>query len=306
MSIIKSLRKLFLQPDAALRKILRSCSPWIKRDKLYLSTMYFLSHGSILNWKNPKTFNEKQNWLKLWSKDKGFEKYVDKYDVRQYVKETIGEEYLIPSLGIWNTVDDINFNNMPSQYVLKTTHDSGGVVIVNNQKPTEEQISFLKTHLKTNYFLREREYPYKDVHGRIIAEKFLQDSHGGEVRDYKFFCFNGKPRLLFIASDRFKSADEKPKFDYFDMELNHLNMRSKGHKNNETLKHITIPNFEEMKELAARLSHGFPFVRIDFYNVNGKIYFGEITFFHDAGIVPMIPDNWNKLLGDWILLPNNE
>lgn len=303
MNIIK---KLIKHPDAALLKVWRKVSRLIPGDRFYISGLYFISHRRRMPWKNPVTFNEKLNWLKLWSKDKDFGKYVDKYTVREHVATKIGENYLIPCLGVWDSVEDIDFDSLPDKYVLKTTHDSSGVVIVHNSRPDKEQIAKLKSHLKRDYFWNGREFPYHNLKPRIIAEKYMVDESGWDLKDYKIFCFNGEPEILFLASERFKSKNSKPKFDYFDMELNHLPISSKGHANNESNLKPIIPNFEKMKELAAALSAGFPFIRIDFYNINGDIYFGEMTFFHDDGVVPLHPAEWNKRLGDMITLPQDD
>ncbi len=300
---MNNLSKIAKHPDNGLRRLWRNLSPYIPNDRFYLSVMYFLSHGSLMDWKNPKTFNQKLNWLKLWSKDKGFEKYVDKYEVRNHVREAIGDEYLIPLLGVWDSVDDIDFAKLPKDYVLKNTHDSGGVVIVKDGMITDEGLKKLKDHQKKNYFWNGREYPYLKAKPRIVAEQYMVDESGWDLKDYKFFCFDGKPEILFLASERFKTKGGKAKFDYFDMNLNHLPFHSKGHEQNLENLHPQVPNFELMKELAAKLSKGFPFIRVDFYNINGKVYFGELTFFHDDATVPLKPKKWNRILGDMIRLP---
>lgn len=301
--MLNKVKKLFTQPDAALRKIWRFFSPFVKDDKTYLSVMYFLAHGEKMNWENPTKFNEKLNWLKLWSKDKDFDKYVDKYAVREYVKQKIGEEYLIPCLGVWEKIEDIDYKSLPEKYVLKTTHDSGGIAIVNGV-PTSEQLQKLKKHLTKNYFWGGREYPYLNVHPRIIAEKFMVDESGCDLKDYKFFCFNGEPQIMYLASERFKSKGQKAKYDFFDMDLKHLPVRSKGHKQNPSCAYPVIHNFHKMVELAKILSEGFPFIRIDFYNINGKVYFGEMTFFHGDAVEPLEPKEWNLKFGEMINLPN--
>ena len=296
------IKKLFCHPDAALRKAWRMMSPLVSSDRLYLSVMYFLAHRQRMNWENPRTFNEKLNWLKLWSKNRGFEKYVDKYGVREYVASTIGIQYLIPILGVWDRMEEIDFSTLPDRYVLKTTHDSGGVVIVDG-RPTDRQLRKLREHLSKNYFWIGREYPYQKVKPRIIAEQFMVDESGWDLKDYKFFCFDGEPKILFLASERFKEKDGKAKFDYFDMELHHLPVKSKGHEQNMENTHPEVPNFKLMTDLARKLSKGFPFIRIDFYNINGKVYFGEMTFFHDDATVPLQPREWNIKFGDMIQLP---
>lgn len=300
----KKVKKGLKNPNLVLLKVWQKLSRYIHDDKLYLSVSFYLSHLKPMHWKNPKTFNEKLTWLKLWTKQNDFSNLVDKYEVRKFISETLGDEFLIPVLGVWDSVDEIDFSELPEKYVLKTTHDSGGVVVVKDGL-TDEDKNFLRRHLESNYFLKGREYPYKNVKPRIIAEKFVTDESGWDLKDYKIFCFNGRPEILFLASERFKNKNEKAKFDYFDMNLTRLPIKSFGHGSTfkEGEKHPEIPNFEEMLGLARKISKGFPFVRIDFYNVSGKIYFGEVTFFHDDGLVPIYPKEWDLKLGEMIELP---
>lgn len=209
--------------------------------------------------------------------------------------------YLIPLLGVWNKFEDIDFSRLPERFVLKTTHDSGSVVICKDKSKLDIQAARNKLNksLSKNYFWAGREYPYKYIKPRIIAEEYMENKGEEGLSDYKFFCFGGKPEILFYASDRFNKEGESAKFDYYDMDLNHLPIRSRGHKTKNT----DIPyteEFEEMKKLAAKLSEGFPFLRVDFYLINGKVYFGELTFHHDGGVVPFIPEEWNYKLGEKI------
>ena len=265
----------------------------------YLKGLYFIRNKRRLNLKNPQTFNEKINWLKLHVNiTPQCTMMVDKYGVRDYIKEKIGEEYLIPLLGVWNTFDEIDFEKLPDEFVLKTTHDSGGVVICKdkNKLNIPEAREKLTKHLHYNYYWRGREIPYRDVPPRIIAEKLMVDEGGAQLKDYKIFCFDGKPTILFLASDRFSEGGVK--FTYYDMDLNILPIKSQGHERD--LNPPVVPNWEEMKQLAGVLSAGFPHLRVDFYNINGKIYFGELTFHHDSGIVPFEPEEWEYKLGNMI------
>lgn len=267
----------------------------------YLKVLFFLRNKRKLNLKNPQTFNEKINWLKLHVNiTPQCTMMVDKYGVRDFIKEKIGEEYLIPLLGVWNTFDEIDFEKLPNEFVLKTTHDSGGIVICKDKKKLNipEAREKLTKHLRYNYYWRGREIPYRDVKPRIIAEKLMVDESGTQLKDYKIFCFDGKPTMLFLASDRFSKGGVK--FTYYDMDLNLLPVKSEGHERDLTPP--VVPNWEEMKHLAGILSAGFPHLRVDFYNINGKIYFGELTFHHDSGIVPFEPEEWEYKLGDMIKL----
>lgn len=271
-------------------------------DKAYLKLKYRAGFGKGLNLKNPKSYNEKLNWLKLYDRKPEYVALVDKYEVKAWVAERIGLEYIIPTLGVWDCVEDIEFDSLPDQFVLKCTHDSGGLVICRDKSKldVEEAKYKLNKALKSNFYFYGREWPYKNVKPRIIAEKYMEDTVTGELRDYKFFCFDGTVKALFIASERQK-AGEEVKFDFFDPDFNHLDFRQ-GHPNAGA--EVRKPeNFEQMKKLSEKLSEGLCQVRVDFYEVNGKVYFGELTFFHHCGFVPFDPEEWDVIFGDWIRLP---
>jgi len=272
-------------------------------DKLYVSLKFRASMGYWLDWNNPMTYNEKLQWLKVCHHNPLWTKLVDKHEVKEYVAQAIGEQYIIPTIGVWNDFDEIDFNALPNQFVLKCTHDSGGLAICKDKKTfdIESARKKIKNSLKTNYYWREREWPYKNVRPRIIAEKYMEDSLTGELRDYKFFCFDGEVKALFVASERNINGVEV-KFDYFDENFKHINLRQKHPMSSKTIDKPAT--FEEMKKLANILSKGLPEARCDFYEVNGKVYFGEITFFHHGGLVPFHPSNWDKIFGSWIKLPN--
>lgn len=229
---------------------------------------------------------------------------VDKYEAKKYVASIIGEEYIIPTLGVWDSVDEIDWESLPKQFVLKCTHDSGGLVVCRdkNKLDKEAAIKKLKKSFKVKFYYSTREWPYKNVKPRVIAEKYMEDS-SGELTDYKYFCFNGEPKAIFVASDRLDPTVET-KFDFFDMDFNHLDFRG-GHPN--ATKHVLKPlGFEHMKVLARKLSKGIPHVRVDFYDIDGKVYFGELTFYHWGGMAPFDPEQWNYEFGKWLILPNNK
>lgn len=270
-------------------------------DKMYLQIYYFLRFKKFINFKNPKTYNEKLNWLKLNDRNPLYTKLVDKFEVKKYVANLVGEEYIIPTLGVWEHFDDIDFSKLPNSFVLKCTHDSEGLVIVKdksklNKKEAKEKI---ENCLKCNFYYIGREWPYKNVKPRIIAEEYKEDKKEKELRDYKFFCFNGEPKAMFIASDR--SIDET-KFDYFDLEFKHLDLIQHYPNSSEQLK--KPQNFEKMIELSQILSKGLKHARIDFYEVDGKLFFGEITFFHFSGFMPFKPEKWDIKFGEWLNLNN--
>lgn len=258
--------------------------------------------GKRLNLSTPRTFNEKLQWLKLNDRKPEYTVMVDKYAVKKYVSDRIGDQYIIPTLGVWDRPEDIDFESLPDQFVLKVTHDSGGLVICRDKATLDKEATIQKLHksLQRDYYQVHREWPYKNVPRRIIAEQYMEDKETGELRDYKFFCFNGTARLLFIATDRM-NKNEETKFDFFDMELNHLDIKN-GHPNADTSP-AKPKNFEEMRHLAEKLSQNIPHVRVDFYEVNGKTYFGELTFSHWSGLVPFEPEEWDRTIGDWIKLP---
>ena len=264
--------------------------------------LFPLRVGYKLNLDNPKTFNEKLQWLKLHNRKLIYTKMVDKVDAKEYVANIIGEEYIIPTLGVFDNVDDIDFEALPNQFVLKCTHDSGGIVVCDDksQLNIEEAKRKLRRGLKMNYYHQNREWPYLNVKPRIIAEQYMVDESGYELKDYKFFCFDGKVELLFIATDR-GSKTEETKFDFFDADFNHLPFTN-GHPN--ATRAIAKPKgFEKMKEIAAKLSKDHPHLRVDLYDINGKIYFGELTFYHWSGMTPFVPIEWDYKLGEMIKLP---
>lgn len=271
-------------------------------DEIFLKIVFYLRMGYKLNLNNPRSYSEKLQWLKLHNRHPEYTQMVDKVAAKEYVASIIGNEYIIPTIAVYDSVEDIIWEDLPAQFVLKCSHDSGGIVICKDKEKLdiEKAKKKLARGLKQSYYHVNREYPYKDVPRKIICEEYREDESGYELKDYKWFCFDGKPQALFIASDR-GSQTEETKFDFFDMDFNHLPFRN-GHPNSshEIKKPI---GFEKMKELAAKLSQGIPQVRIDFYDINGHIYFGEITFFHWSGMMPFEPKEWDYTFGEWINLP---
>ena len=268
-------------------------------DELFLKVVFRYMVGYWPDLKNPKTFNEKLQWLKLHDRHPEYTKMVDKIEAKNYVASIIGEKYIIPTLGVWDTVDDIDWNSLPNQFVIKVTSDSGGIVVCKDKS----NLDIEKAKAKLNhgwgkkYYQYNKEYPYKDIKPRIIAEQYMEDESGYELKDYKFFCFDGVPKSLFVATDRGKKGEDT-KFDFYDIEFNHLPFLN-GHPNAKVAP--TKPdNYEEM---ARKLSQGICHVRVDLYNVKGKIYFGELTFFHWSGMTPFEPIEWDYKMGEMISLP---
>lgn len=270
-------------------------------DRAFILALWQVIMKKPLDLSCPVTYNEKLQWLKLYYRNPLLGRLVDKEEVKSYVRERIGDEAVIPTIGLWESPEEIDFESLPDQFVLKCTHDSGGTCICRDRdKLDEEKVkAFLGEHLKKNFYYLGREWPYRDVKPRIIAEPYLEDEDTKELRDYKFFCFDGKARIMFVASDRFL-ADE-PYFDFFDTSFRHLDIVN-GHPNADFP--IKKPaSFEQMLQAAEKLSEGLPHARVDFYEVNGKMYFGEMTFYHFSGFVPFNPPEWDVTMGEWLTLP---
>lgn len=278
----------------------------IMPDKAYLSLMYRACLGTKINWDNPKTFSEKLQWIKLYDRKDIYSTMVDKYASKAFVSEQIGSEYVIPVVGgPWDDPDEIDFDALPDQFVLKTNHDCGGVLICKDKSSLDKQEAkrFLNEHLKRKYYLSCREWPYKNVKPRIFAEMYLSELDGDAgVCDYKFFTFNGEPKLMYIASGRdYAQKDKQVVYaDFFDMNYNHVDL---------CIDHDNAPvcppkprNFELMVECARKLAQGTKHVRVDFYEVGGKLYSGELTFFHCGGLQQFITPQWETIMGDWINL----
>ena len=268
-------------------------------DKTYLQLRYLITFRRPLNLRCPKTYSEKLQWMKLYDRNPLYNQLVDKYDVRAFVAERIGEEHLIPCLGVWDSFEEIDFAALPDSFVLKCTHDSGSVRICNDKKLLD--MAQLRMHfaaaLRDEQYYGGREWAYKNLKSRIIAEAFMVDDSGTGLKDYKFFCFDGKVKAMFIATDRGVPGQDV-KFDFFDENFNHLPFKH-GHEN------AKVPpqkpdRFEDMIELAEKLSEGLRHVRVDLYNINGDIYFGEMTFYHHCGFVPFDPPQWDDTFGSWI------
>ena len=270
-------------------------------DKAYIRKKYRTELGEELNLKNPVTFNEKLQWLKLYDRNPLYTQLVDKYRLREYVTQKLGSGYLIPLLWVGDDPDAIDFNALPDQFVLKCNHNSGKGMYICHDKSKLDCAAVrngLREGLQENFYLSSREWPYKDVPRKIICEQFMTDGSCTEgLTDYKFFCFNGVAKIMYISTDYSKD----PRTDFFDMEFNHLPIKIKDPPADITPQ--KPEQFEIMKRFAEILSEGIPHVRVDFYLIQGRIYVGEMTFFHSAGFAKITPDEWNRKMGDWIILP---
>lgn len=287
-----------------LKKILKWIRQYILRvipDKTFIQIVYRVKIGRKLDLKNPKTFNEKLQWLKLYNRKPEYTKMADKYEVREYVKKSIGEEYLIPLVGVYNSFNDINFNSLPKKFVIKCNHDSGSTIICKdkNKLDMKEIKKMINRSLRYNYYYTGREYQYKNISRKIIIEEYLEEEDG-DIKDYKYFIFNGKFSHVLICSERSRDV----KFTFFDKNGNFLDIRQ-GNSNND--KNIKLPKeHKKMIELAEKLAKNTIQLRVDFYVINGKIYFGELTFFDSSGFDKFEPEYWDKTIGSWLHLPIEE
>lgn len=301
---MKSFSYYYQNPSVFLISFLEHFMYWLP-DKLYVELMFRLKMGYKLDLNNPKTFNEKLQWLKLYNRKPEYTMMVDKCAVKDYVASIIGTQYIIPTLCVWDKPEDIEWDKLPEKFVLKTTHGGGnsGVVICKDKSlfDKDKAVRKLNQSMKQDIYRTLREWPYKNVEKRILAEQYIEpDSVTQDLPDYKFFCFDGDVKALFIGTER-QSGDVK--FDYFDSDFNHLDLiqvHPMSGKNFEK-----PDNFDKMKQIASRLSRGIPQVRIDLYDINGKIYFGEMTFTHHGGLVPFHPQEWDYKFGEFIHLPLN-
>lgn len=298
MSMLRKLKAAIINPKKLVLWTLNRCAKLLP-DKLYLKLKFRLHMNKWMDFDNPQTFNEKLQWLKLNDRNPLYVSMVDKVDAKKYVASIIGEEHIIPTLGVYNSFEEIDFDKLPNQFVLKCSHDSGGVIICKDksQLDMDNARRVLSNGLKRNYYYQTREWPYKNVKPRIIAEQFMVDESGIELKDYKYYCFDGKVKMMFVATGR----PYDTRFDFFDTNFNHLPVKQ-GYDWAD--KPISKPlGFDEMISLAEKLSKNIPHVRIDFYDINGQIYFGEMTFFDSSGWTPLEPVEWDYKMGSWINLP---
>lgn len=273
-------------------------------DKTYLERMYKARHGKELDLEHPNTYNEKLQWLKLYDRRPKYTDMVDKDEAKRYVAKKIGDQYIIPTLGIYEKFDDIDFDALPDEFVLKTTHDSGTVIICRDKKSLDyvEAKKKLEKSLARNFFWYGREWPYKNVKPQIIAEEFLSDLGTDKLTEYKVFCFNGKPHYVLVCTGGGHGADRTN--DFYDMDFSHINVKAMFP--NAKIAKCKPQEFDEIIGIATRLSVGIPQVRVDLYDVEGTLYFGELTLFHDSGYCVFDPSSFDEQLGTLIELPNKE
>lgn len=269
-------------------------------DEEYIKRRYKLIFGVEPNLENPQTFNEKLQWLKLHDRRPEYTTMVDKYAAKKWVADRIGDEYIIPALGVWEHFDEIDFDALPNQFVLKCTHDSGGLVVVKDKSKLDKKNAKQKIEkcLKHNFYWFGREWPYKNVPPRIIAEKYMTDESGVELKDYKIFNFDGEPKLIQVDYDRFVEH----KRNLYTTDWQYIEAAIQYPTN--PIHQIERPKqLEKMLDISRTLSAGFSHVRIDFYSIDDRIYFGEITLYHGSGFEIFAPDSLGEELGKWLKLP---
>lgn len=312
--LFKKIKTNLMDPFKQIERILIWLSPFIKSDVIYLKMMYFARTQKILHLKKPRTFGDKQQWLKIYYRKSVMTTMVDKFAVKKYVANIIGDQYVIPTLGVWDKPDEIDWASLPNQFVIKTTHGGGGedVIICKDKDRINRNdiIQKLYKSMKHDIYKYYREWPYKNVVPRIIVEKYMNEDEAGSIEggekdgliDYKFFCFNGKPSYCQVIRGR----HTKMTIDFYDMEWNHQPFHEPK-KYPFSQKSIASPKcLIKMIELSRKLSDGFPFLRVDFYEINMKVYFGELTFFPTSGMGKFDPDKWNLIFGKMIVLPNEQ
>ena len=271
-------------------------------DKFFLKLIFQVRMEKKLNLKAPKTFSEKLQWLKLYDHRPEYTDMVDKYEAKRYVAERIGEQYIIPTLGVWDRFEDIDFDSLPDQFVLKCTHDSGGLVICRDKKTLNKEVARVKIErsLARNYYIHGREWPYKNVKPRILAEKYMESGGDKDLIDYKFYCFGGEPKFLYISHGLSDHSTAHISYASLDWE-------KQPFKRNDFADFDELPpkpvNFDKMVELARELSANVPFLRVDFYEIGGLVYFSELTFFPGGGLTAFDPPEWDEKIGEWIELP---
>lgn len=273
-------------------------------DEKYLKLLYYLKTGNKLDLHDPKRFNEKLQWLKLYNHVPSYTNLVDKYFVKNIVSEIIGKRYVIPTIGVWDSIEAIDWTVLPKQFVLKTTHGGGsvGVVVCKDKDSLNKSKAQrkLSVSMRVSGYEGLKEWPYKDVKRRIIAEQYIEDSENKQLIDFKFHCFNGIPKVVLVCKDRYMEHGATK--DFFDMEWNHLEISRELNANAKSL--MPEPaEFKEMIRIAEVLSKNIPFVRIDLYLANHNIYFGEYTFFPASGFSNFYPDKWDFIFGEWLELP---
>ena len=305
---ISKLKKALRSPLGTIITIVGPEKMSFLSDEVFIKAVFKMRVGYRLNLDNPQTYNEKLQWIKLYDRDPRYTIMVDKVKVRDLISKTIGDQYLIPCIGVWNSEEEIDFESLPEQFVLKCNHNSGiGMCICKDKSELDipKVKAELRKGLNQEYFYHSREWPYKNVPKRIIGEKYMVDESGEELKDYKVMCFNGEPKLIELHMGRFTDHQSQ---DFYDTEWNKTKMTQGGlslYGGTE----VVMPKpetLDEMLSLSRILSQGIPHVRVDWYSINDRLYFGELTFFDGSGFDPYDNPEDDLLLGSWIKLPDRK
>ncbi len=300
MSKLKTFLKLIKTPEKLIRPLASNgLINWMS-DETYIKLVFRASFGYELDLNNPKTFSEKLQWLKLYNRQPEYTNLVDKYRVRQYISEKIGEKYLVPLLNVWNSVEEIEFDSLPNQFVLKCNHDQGSVVICKDKSNfnIDRAKQKLARKLKRNHYWSIREWPYKNIQPCIIGERYIQDDGKDELSDYKVLCFNGEPMLIEVHKGRFEGGHTQ---DFYDVNWNKTMFNQPGIPMSDEI--LDKPVFiNEMLKLSRKLSAGMPHVRVDWYYADGHLFFSELTFYDGSGFEPF-EGKQDAEIGSWLILP---
>lgn len=284
-------------------RAIKTCEKFVT-DRLFVTTQYVVANGAKPDIKTPVKFSEKLQWLKLYDHKDEYTTMVDKIDAKKWVADRIGEKYIIGTLKTWDKAEDISIAELPEKFVLKCSHNSGGVIVCTDKSKMDlESIKkHFKTLLKENYFYAGREWPYKNVVPRVFAESFITENTNEPLTDYKFYCFNGEPRFLYIS--RTDPQHQDTPISYLDLDWNLTPFQRKKHRLLQPLP-PRPEKFEEMLAICRKLAEGVPFLRVDLYYIDGVIYFSELTFFPASGYNTFEPEKWDRILGDYLELPKN-
>lgn len=300
MNTIRQIIFFATHPKRFLGVMLSHIAPFIKDDEIFIRLRWKLRKDYPLNLNSPKTFNEKLQWLKLHDRKPIYTTMVDKCEAKKYVAGIIGEEHIIPTIAVYDKVEDIDFDKLPNQFVLKWTHDSGGLVICKDKSKlnVDEARKKLKKGESSNYFWRTREWSYKNVKPRIIAEQYMEDESGWQLKDYKIFCFNGEPKFIEVDYDRYVGH----KLNVYDLDWNFIDFYMTS-PNDKNIKISKPESLNQMLDYARMLAKDIPFVRVDFYSINSHVYFGELTFHPGSGMIDFHPKEYDGIIGEMLNLP---
>lgn len=287
--------------NAATRRLFGGLLP--ERTKIKL--LYHYITGEKLDLDHPKTFSQKLNWLKLYDRKPIYHKMVDKYDAKLFVKDVLGEDRSVPTLGVWNSFEEIDWDSLPNEFVIKATHDCASFYFVRDKKSLDKVAckNRVCSHWNKDYYDDCLEWPYKGLKPRIIAEPIIHDGKMPYLRDFKFYCFNGEPKVFYITSD--KGTNLPIKQNFYDIEGTPIDLEDANYPGNPISPELP-EHLKEMVEDARKLSQNMYHLRVDFYETADNYYLGELTFYEDAGYCKFKPDVWNQTLGDWIKLPTDK